>query len=120
MYVKCKWYSVVTQSRIWYNLIKAARKTDADAGLARSYADIFTNRLRFVSAAPMSMERFFAQDVQKRSGMRMGGALRERAWREAMRALIKKQRGKRTQMPGLPGHMRTFSQTACGLLAPHP
>ena len=41
MYVKCKWYSVVTQSRIWYNLIKAARKTDADAGLARAYADIF-------------------------------------------------------------------------------
>jgi len=40
----------------------------------------------------MSMERFFAQDVQKRSGMRMGGALRERAWREAMRALIKKQK----------------------------
>ena len=110
MYVKCKWYSVVTQSRIWYNLIKAARKTDADAGLARAYADIFTNRLRFVSAAPMSMERFFAQDVQKRSGMRMGGALRERAWREAMRALIKKQKsseenGRRCRAcPGICGH----------------
>ena len=26
----------------------------------------------------MSMERFFAKDEQKKSGMRMGGALRER------------------------------------------
>jgi hypothetical protein len=33
----------------------------------------------------MSMERFFAQNVQKRLGMRMGGAMRKRATREAAR-----------------------------------
>jgi len=32
-------------------MIKAARKAAAHAGLARAFADIFTNRLRFVSAA---------------------------------------------------------------------
>ena len=59
-------------------MIKAARKADANAELARAFADIFPNRLRFVSAAHMSMSRFFAQNAQKRSGMRMCGALRER------------------------------------------
>ncbi len=32
-------------------MIKAARKAAANAELARAFADIFTNRLRFVSAA---------------------------------------------------------------------
>ena len=36
----------------------------------------------------MSMERFFAKKEQKRSGMRMGGALRKRPWRGAMRSFI--------------------------------
>ena len=36
----------------------------------------------------MSMERFFAKNEQKRSGMRMGGALRKRPWRGAMRSFI--------------------------------
>ena len=35
-------------------VIKAARKADAKAEPARAFADIFTNRLRFVSAAHMS------------------------------------------------------------------
>ena len=46
--------------------------------------------LQIFSERPhMSMKRFFAQNVQKRLGMRMCGALRKRPWREAMRALIK-------------------------------
>lgn len=40
MCVNCKWYSIVTQRRIWYNLIKAARKADTNAGLARAFGDI--------------------------------------------------------------------------------
>ena len=34
-------------------MIKAARKGAANAELARAFADIFTNRLRFVSAVNM-------------------------------------------------------------------
>ena len=37
--------------------IKAARKAGANAELARAFADIFTNRLRFVSATHMSTEQ---------------------------------------------------------------
>ena len=35
------------------SMIKAARKAAANAELARAFADIFTNRLRFVSAVNM-------------------------------------------------------------------
>ena len=38
-------------------MIKAARKAAANAELARAFADIFTNRLRFVSATHMSTEQ---------------------------------------------------------------
>ena len=38
-------------------MIKAARKAAANAELAQAFADIFTNRLRFVSAAHMSTEQ---------------------------------------------------------------
>ena len=38
-------------------MIKAARKAAANAELARAFADIFTNRLRFVSAAHMGINK---------------------------------------------------------------
>ena len=45
--------------------------------------------LRTFSERPhMSMERFFAQEVQKRSGMRMCGAMRELVRAEQRVALI--------------------------------
>ena len=47
--------------------IKAARKAGANAELARAFADIFTNRLRFVSAAHMSTEQ------RKAAVIRSGG-----------------------------------------------
>ena len=80
-------------------------------GLKDGYACI--SGLEDISERPhMSMKRFFAKNEQKRSGMRMCGALRERRWRRAMRALIKKQkkqRGKRPQMPCLHEHLRTLN-----------
>ena len=69
-----------------YNVIKAARKV---AENARASSGIFGH---FPSAHTMSnvllrnpLKIFFAQGAQKRLGMRMGGAMRERGTREAAR-----------------------------------
>ena len=64
-------------------MIKAARKADANAMLAWAFADIFRAPTHEHIATQRRGTRL------QRGGVRMCGALRERPWREAMRALIK-------------------------------
>ena len=55
-------------------MIKAAGKAASNAGPARAFEDIFTNRLQFVSAAHMCTEQGRAALRPPRGGVRMCGA----------------------------------------------
>ena len=64
------------------NMIKAASQRPSECHARMSIRKAFGERPH------MSMKGFFAQDAQKRPGMRMGGALRERACAQQCVALI--------------------------------